>query len=224
MNVICRKRALLLCSIFAIIANALYAKTASMLLFGKSFQMSVSNPVSVPGYGDVRTYFSTYNGVSGNLLIQSGTNIVSSEVRLRANTSNVYEGGYAQATVLGIIEYGSFALSVPTLDTTGYGVPDVFQYQKQGSFTASGSGYTPTTGQNFSISISLNRSAGSIVGTYVATTVNTSGYSSSVNGSYTILNGTGSVVYNRGSTNIMTITETNVIDKRFHSVDRLLFR
>jgi hypothetical protein len=213
MNAICRKRALLLCSIFAIIANALYAKTASMLLFGKSFQMSVSNPVSVPGYGDVRTYFSTYNGVSGNLLIQSGTNIVSSEVRLRANTSNVYEGGYAQATVLGIIEYGSFALSVPTLDTTGYGVPDVFQYQKQGSFTASGSGYTPTTGQNFSISISLNRSAGSIVGTYVATTVNTSGYSSSVNGSYTILNGTGSVVYNRGSTNIMTITETNVIDK-----------
>jgi hypothetical protein len=165
-----------------------------------------SNPLSTPGVGSVTTYFSTFNGSSGTLLIQSSTGIVSGELRPRSSTPGLYEGGYAQVTPLVIVDYGSYTVSVPTTDSDSNGIPDVLQFDRDGNFTASGSGFSPAAGLTFSISVRFSRNAGTAIGSYTATTQNVLGQANSVNGVYNILTYQGSVTYTRGSTNTMAIT------------------
>lgn len=169
-------------------------------------QLTPSNALTVTGVGNVTTYFSTFNGTFGTLLINSQTGVVSGELRPRSTTAGLYEGGYAQATPLLIVDYGSYSVSIPTTDADGNGMPDLLQYDRDGNFTASGSGFSAATGLTFSISIRFVRSANSASGTYSATTQNSAGQTNSVSGPYQLLSYRGTMTYSRGGTNTMSVS------------------
>ena len=188
---------------------ALAANSAALVIYGKSVQLLPSTPANVSGYVNVVTYFSTFNGTYGGLLIDSTSGSVSGELRPRSGSVGTYEGGYAQANT-SILDYGSYTVSIPTTDTNSLGVPDLFQYQRSGNFTATGAGFSALTGQNFTITFSITRSAGTAIGSYTYTTRNSLGQTGTASGTYNLTNGTGSIGYSRGTTNTMTITESGV--------------
>jgi Immunoglobulin domain/Ig-like domain CHU_C associated len=188
---------------------AIAANSAAIVLYGKSVQLLPSTPANVSGYVNVVTYFSTFNGTSGGILVDSTSGGVSGELRPRTGSIGIYEGGYAQANT-SLLDYGSYTISIPTTDTNSFGVPDIFQYQRSGNFTASGAGFSALTGQNFTISLSIARSPGTVSGSYTYTTRNSLGQTGTSNGTFNLTNGTGSISYSRGSTNTMTFTEYGV--------------
>ncbi len=191
-------------------ANA-QSKSAQVFVHGKSVQLLPSSPLRVVGFGDVTTYFTTFNGTSGSFLIDSARGgIVSGELRPRTTTAGLYEGAYAQATPLLIVDFGSYAVSLPTADSDQNGIPDAIQFDRDGNFSASGSGFSVPTGLPFSISIRFNRSAGSADGTYTATTQNAAGQANTVSGQYSLLSYQGSVSYTRGSSNTMGVSVTGL--------------
>ncbi len=185
-------------------------KTLQIVVHGKSVQLRPSNPTQVPGVGTVTSYFSTYNGNAGSLLIDSRTSTVSGELRPRASTPGLYEGGYGQVTPVAVVDYGSYAVSIPTADADSNGIPDLIQYDRAGSFTASGSGFSAAGGLTFSISVQFSRSAGSATGTYTSTTQNSAGQSNAVSGVYSLLSYQGTATYQRTSTNTLNISITGL--------------
>jgi hypothetical protein len=186
-------------------------KTAPVIVHGKSVQLLPSTTVAVVGVGNVTAYFSTYNGSSGALLIDNARGgIVSGELRPRTSTPGLYEGGYAQSTPLIVVDYGSYAISIPTSDSDGNGIPDAIQYERIGTFTATGSGFSASSGLTFSMSVSFFRSAGSATGTYSATTQNSAGQSNTVSGVYSLLSYQGTVSYVRSTSNSMSLSVTGL--------------
>jgi hypothetical protein len=184
------------------------SRTASLVAHGKSVQLLPSTPIFVTGVGSVTSFFSTFNGATGPFLIQSGTGIVSGELRPRSTTPGLYEGGYAQATPLLAVDYGSYILSIPTTDSDGNGIPDLIQFDRDGNFTATGSGFSVSANLTFTITVRFNRSSGSAIGSYSATTQNSVGQTNTVNGVYDLLSYQGTVSYTRGATNTMSISAT----------------
>ena len=186
-------------------------KTAQVTVHGKAVQLLPSSPVFVIGVGNVTSYFSTYNGSSGALLIDSSSGgVVSGELRPRSNSPGTYEGGYAQSTPVALVDYGSYAVSIPQTDADQNGIPDVLQFDRNGSFSATGSGFSAFVG-TFSISINFIRLAGSASGTYSATTVNNLGQTNTVSGQYALGSFQGTLAYTRGSTNSMTLAVSSFI-------------
>ena len=178
-------------------------------MHGKSVSLQPSDAVQVPGVGAVTSYFSTYNGSSG-LLVDSRTSTVSGELRPRANNAGLYEGGYGQSTAVALVDYGSYAVSIPTTDADGNGIPDLIQYERAGSFTATGSGFSVSGGSTFSISVQFSRAAGSANGSYTATTQSSSGLRNSVSGAYSLLSYQGTATYQRTSTNTLGVSITGL--------------
>lgn len=189
-------------------------ETATALILSKSFQVLPSQAQFVAGVGNVTSYFSTFNGTAGSFLVDSAHGgVVSGELRPRSTTAGIYEGAYEEATPLSVIDYGSYAVNVPTTDSSGIGITDVLQFDKAGSFSATGSGYdTAAGGATFSITFSFSRAANSAVGTYSATTINTAGQSYAVNGQFNIGGYSGTASYTRGSTNTLTFALTDMAD------------
>jgi len=189
-------------------------ETATAVVYSESLQLMPSQPVLVSGVGDETVYFSTFNGTAGAFLIDTSQgNTISGELRPRAGAPGLYEGAYGIATPLVELDYGSYVVTVPTTDTGGFGLPDVLQYAKAGSFSATGSGYdTAAGGATFSISFSFARSAGSASGTYVGTTTSLTGQMLTVTGTVNLDDYKGSVIYTRGTTNSLSIALTNLAD------------
>jgi len=186
-------------------------RTAEAIVHGRSVQLSPSNVLRVPGVGDVTSYFTTFNGTTGSFLIDAARGgVVSGELRPRANATGVFEGAYAQSTPLLVVDYGSYAVSVPTSDGDGNGIPDLFQYDRAGDFQATGSGFSVSSGVTFSISLRFVRPAGAADGSYTATTQNSAGEQNAVSGRYSLLSYAGSLAYNRGATNTMAISMTGL--------------
>jgi len=188
-------------------------KSAQVLIHSRAVQLRPSSPIFVPSLGNVTTYYSTFNGTAGLPLIDTfNGNIVSGELRPRLNTNGIYEGSYGQATALMAIDYGSYAIAVPPGDADGNAIPDVLQIDRPGNFNATGSGYSAAAGLTFSISISFTRAVNSGVGTYKATTQNSTGEINSVTGTYSVLSYQGSALYERGATNTISLALQNAGD------------
>ncbi|MBK8479547.1 MAG: immunoglobulin domain-containing protein [Opitutaceae bacterium] len=182
---------------------AVAQQTAAVSATAKSFQLLVSDPFYAPAYGNLYTYFSTFNGTTGEFLIDSLHSATSGEVRPRANTPGVYEGAYGQATRSQYVDYGSFTLTIPQTDADGDGVPDFIQVSRLTSLTTSGTGYSMVAAAPFSISVRITRSANSLTGRYSATT-QLSGYSAStVTGELRLNSISGTATYTRGVVNRM---------------------
>lgn len=180
-------------------------KIAQVSLNGKSVQLLNSSNAFILGVGDVATTFSTFNGTNGSFLTSNG--VSSGELRQRSSATGIYEGAYQRFTLLSTFDYGSYALSVPTTDTDADGMIDVFQYNQNGQFTATGSGLSTSTGLTFSISIAFNRPAGSTTGTYTATTQNALSEITTVNGAFNLSRvRTGTMTYTRGDGNNLEFT------------------
>jgi len=182
-------------------------RTAEAIVHGRSVQLSPSDVLRVPGVGDITSYFTTFNGTAGSLLIDTARGgVVSGELRPRSNATGVFEGAYAQSTPLVVVDYGSFAVTVPTSDGDGNGVPDLFQFDRAGDFQATGSGFSASSGLTFSISLRFVRPMGAADGSYTATTQNSAGEQNTVSGRYSLVSYSGSVAYSRGATNTMAIS------------------
>src|SRR5882724_6021206 len=98
-------------------AYAQVAKTAQVTVDAKAIELFPSTPVFVAGAGNVTSFFSTFNGNTGTLLIDvAHGGVVSGELRPRAGAVGLYEGGYAQATPVALLDYGSYVVSIPTTD------------------------------------------------------------------------------------------------------------
>lgn len=189
-------------------------RTAEAVVHGRSVQLLPSNALRVPGVGDVTSYFTTFNGTTGSLLIDTARGgLVSGELRPRASASGVYEGAYAQSTPLVVVDYGSYAVTVPTSDGDGNGIPDLFQYDRAGDFQATGSGFSISSGVTFSISLRFVRPTGAADGTYTATTQNSAGEQNTVSGQYSLLSYAGTVAYSRGATNTMAISMAGLFSR-----------
>ena len=198
---------------FAIGASAAHAqtKTAQVVVHGKSVQLLPSNAIFVTGLGEVTSFFSTYNGATGAFRIDTAKGgLVSGELRPRAGTNGLYEGGYAQATPLVLWDYGSYTVSIPLSDSDSNGIPDVIQYDRDGNFLATGSGFSVPAGLPFSMSVRFTRAANSATGSYFATTQNALGQPSTVTGGYSLLSYLGTVAYSRGATNAMNLSITGL--------------
>ena len=193
---------------FAVLMNVAMAsqKTAVTSIYCQSFELLPSNPEFVVGVGNETAYFSTFNGTAGYFLVSSG-GYVSGELRPRSGSPGIFEGAYETVTPLAITDYGSYAVNVPTTDTTGIGVPDVLNYSMPGTFYVTGSGYdTYEGGLPFSISLSFSRAANSAVGSYTATLVNTQGGTGVLTGQFYLVDYQGTIIYTRGSTNTMALS------------------
>jgi hypothetical protein len=99
-------------------------------------------------------------------------------------------------------------VTIPTTDFDSNGIPDLLQYDRDGNFTATGSGLSAPSNLTFSISVRFTRPAGTAIGSYTATTQNSAGQANVVNGVYELLSYQGTVSYSRGTTNTMAITAT----------------
>jgi hypothetical protein len=188
-------------------------KSVQVVIHSRAVQLLPSSPVFVAGVGNVTTYYSTFNGTAGLPLIDtSNGGVVSGELRPRLNSNGIYEGSYGQVTDLFVIDYGSYAITIPSTDADGNVIPDVLQIDRPGSFDAFGSGYSAAAGLTFSISINFARSVNSGVGTYKATTQNSAGQISSVTGTYSVLSYRGSASYQRGAINTLSLSLQNSAD------------
>lgn len=184
------------------------ANQVTVIAHGRSIDLGPSSATNVPGVGQVTTYFSTFN-YTGMPLYGTGGEI-SGELRPRAGTASTYEGGYIQATSTAVYDYGTYTVTVPSADSDGNGIPDVLQFGRDGSFTATGSGYSGAASLSFSISIVFHRSANSGDGTYSATTTNSLGQTNTVNGTYSLVTYQGTAQYSRGSANTLSFSLTGV--------------
>lgn len=198
-----------------ITVNATSSKSTSLIGLGMSFQLLPSNQLATAAYGNVTTYFSTYNGPSGSFLLDSSSNGVSGEIRPRQGSVGVYEGAFAQGNSSAYVNYCYYQVNFPTnsnggiIDTNNYGVPDVLEYQNSGTFTATGTAFSTVFNLPFNISFNFARNAGSSTGTYTMTT-SAGTATSTITGNFNLSNGTGTLSYTRGALNSMTITETGV--------------
>ena len=181
-------------------------KSASVMINGGSIQILPSNAQFVAGVGNVAAYFTTYNGSGSPLVTSNG--IVSGEIRPRAGSAGLYEGGYLVATPVASVDYGSYAVSVPTTDADGDGTPDLLQFDKAGNFSATGSGLSVATNSPFSITVTFARAAGAATGSYSARTQSAAA-TTTYTGIYALSAFAGSVSYVRGAANTMTFTLTS---------------
>ena len=166
------------------------SETASTVIYNQSLQLLPSNPYAYPGLGNLTEYYSTFNGTAGIFLVQTGSSTaVSGELRPRVGSPGVFEGGYGVSNSLGIIDYGSYTVTIPTTDTTGLGVPDVLNPTKSGTFVTSGTGYDTTAGgvSGPIASLSFVRAAGSALGTYTTVSTNYLGVTSTITGTFDLL-------------------------------------
>ena len=190
-------------------------RTASTTVTNRSLQFLPTDPVFVFGYGTVQTYFTTYDGLVGFSRYDrvAGGIVLGGEVRPRSGATGVYEADYGTYSSVGVLlDTGSFAFQIPTTDSDGNGLPDVVQLDKSGNFAIGGSGLSDN-GTPFSASGSLVRSSGSSTETYRVNIVSATGLTNvSYSGAINLLVFSGSVSYQRGSTNSMTVNVRYSLD------------
>lgn len=158
-----------------------------------------------PGYGTVTTYFSTYDGrddipplntVSGGLTYYSG------EIRPIGN--GAFATDYiSYSSIYGALEHGFIVGNYPTTDNDANGVPDFLQLENAGGFTitASQTAVYPTR-LTASLTLSVTRSAGQVLGTYSYYYPSTGRSGSS---SWSIAHIGGTCSYTRGQPNPLTL-------------------
>lgn len=121
-----------------------------------------------------RYYFSTYDGVLGWSLYQSGYGW-SGELRPDSANSSTYRADYdIWDSIYGYFPgYGSLTATMPSTDSNGDGLADFLDLNRNGngSFSGSGYDYVPGVGlTSYTFNGTLTRSSGSYGGTYSVST------------------------------------------------------
>lgn len=167
----------------------------------------------MPGIGSVTNIFTTYDGSSGIPVhdVVNGTWYFGEELRPRAGSPGIYEADWISYIASGYIEYGSVTLKLPTTDSDGNGLPDISQLNMGVNAAVSGAGTADWTLSGFtgpfSISGNLSRSANSQNGTYSMTVSNSNG-SLFYSGTWGVSHVSGSVTYQRATTNTINFNVT----------------
>ena len=157
--------------------------------------------------GESTAFFSTYDGVTNSLLVdsRSSISIVSDELRPRVGVPGVYETDYGLfRPLVGFLEYGSLVLTLPTTDTDTNGVPDVVQSNRPGhvsSLTGEGWQDSPLP-LGFGVTGQFARNAGADVGTYSLAWSNITGIYT-ISGNLRALHLEGQIAYTRWASNVM---------------------
>ncbi|MEI6467087.1 MAG: immunoglobulin domain-containing protein, partial [Verrucomicrobiota bacterium] len=186
-------------------------RTVQQQEIGRSVMLADSDPVFVPGLGQVYASYSTFSASgSGTDRTTSGALSYNNELRPRAGSAKDYEANFVRRTPLGMVDYGNFVVSLPTNDTDGNGINDAFEYRQNGTATALGSGYDYANGTPFSIELRFTRAAGEVKGRYAAKTTTLTGISAEVSGDFYVSgpNGIriGSTTYVRGASSVMNVS------------------
>jgi len=183
-------------------------KTASVTANCKSVSMDRFSRFQA-GFGTIHNYVTTYDGSSAFPRAQSisgGFVLFSGELRPRAGSPGVYEADYVSADSSGnILDWGTFTANFPTTDADGNGMPDVFQKDRPGnsSFTGtSTSQVTPVSTSAFNGNFS--RSQGSSTGSYTVG----DGTSIFYNGTLYLIHVSGTATYSRDGSPQMTMNLT----------------
>ncbi|MBL9202363.1 MAG: hypothetical protein JNL39_17770 [Opitutaceae bacterium] len=200
------------------VSSAAFAQTrvAATTVTNRSLQFLPTDPVFLTGFGNVRTYFTTYDGRSGFSFYDqvAGGLLLGGEFRPRAGALGVYEADYGTYSLVGaLIDTGSFAFQIPTTDSDANGLPDVVQIDKNGSVNIGGSGLSDN-GTPFSAAGTITRAAGSSTGTYRVNVVSATGLTNVIyTGTVNLVAFTGTVSYQRGSTNTITVNVRYTLDQ-----------
>ncbi len=205
---------LLYALILSLCICSLKSQNATVVGAAKSFQLQPADTIFVSGIGTVYTYYSTFNGTSGDFLIQPKINAPSGEVRPRQGFPGVFESGYAQATSSTALDYGSFTINLPTVDVDSDGNLDFLQLSRPVALTATGSGYSVVAKATFSISFALNRPANNAVGSYTATTQLTGqNPGPPISGKFVVLGYSGKLSYSRSAnSNTMSLSVNSIVE------------
>lgn len=191
--------------------TSLAQESAPATLTSLSVQLQASNPTAVSGLGSVINYFSTFNGATGPFLVDAAhANTISGELRPRAGAPGVYEGAYQEQSNSSVVDYGSYTVTVPTADADGDGVPDVFEYQFPGNFTASGTTVS-ASGASYALSFQFVRAANNALGVYLFTNTNAAGQTLSFSGIFAVSAYVGNATYTRGATNSLLLSLPGVV-------------
>jgi len=188
-------------------------ETASVVANCRSVALRSSTGF-ISGVGTVTNFFTTYDGSTGIPMhdLVNGSWLFGEELRPRAGQPGVYETDFITYSTSGYIEYGALTINLPTTDSDGNGVPDILQLNKGVNNAVSGAGtidwsITGFTGA-FSVSGSWSRSANSQNGAYSITVSNSNG-SVLYDGVWGVLYVSGSITYNRGTTNTLNFNLTS---------------
>jgi len=172
------------CFLSAFSAEKAAATTATLL--SKSIKLYPSTQF-IDGTGTTTNYFSTFNGIAGNFLVDSANPSGSGELRQKSGAPGLYEGGFEFVTSTGVFDYGSYEVNVPTTDSSGGGIPDVLNPFRGAAneFSIAGTGYG--TKSSFPITFTFYRSPdGSTLGSYNVTTTPGQFPLPSSSGNYTV--------------------------------------
>jgi len=134
----------------------------------------------------------------------AGYILFSGELRPRSGVPGVYEADYATDTdFYGWAEYGSVTATLPTTDSDANGLPDIAQFDKAVNISFSGSVRSdwPSIASD-TFTGTLVRGANQLAGSY---TVRFTSDGSTSSGSVEVQNTSGTVSYERGSQNTMTL-------------------
>jgi hypothetical protein len=184
-----------------VMTPAAQAETATAVGYCQSISLDPASGY-VPELGQVRTFFTTYDGQPGfPLLIQPLPDdyiLFSGELRSGNAQTGLYEADFATYdSVWSILQDdGSFTITLPITDSDQNGVPDVVQSDKPGNAQVYGSVVSDFYGTVSSITGTLSRLANSIAGTYFVN-VTTGSTTISYSGSLYLLNVSGTCTYSR---------------------------
>lgn len=170
---------------------------------------------SIPGIGNVVNFVTTFDGRTDRQpliqILPAGSFYVSQELRPRAGEPGVYEADYLTADGSGaFVEYGSFALQLPTADLDQNGVPDFAQQDRNGALDFTGSGRSDWPYENpFTMVGHLSRGAGSLTGSYSLTLTGAAGKVAYAGNLY-LVHIFGNATYTRASQNQITFDLTRI--------------
>jgi len=127
------------------LVEPIHADAQSATIYGNCYSISVGPlTASVPGSGNVKTYLTTFDGSTGFPLTEKLGNLsyVSQEFRPKPGAPGVFQADYISYTSTGLMEYGYFEVMFPNADTDGNGLQDIFQKDKPGNFSFSGTAHS----------------------------------------------------------------------------------
>ncbi len=140
------------------------------------------------------------------------TAIVNDEVKPDKMGSQTYRADYLSQDDAGLDDHGTLNLSIPNVDGDLNGVPDFLQQEKSVSITVSGtldskwSSGGPEWVGSHPVTFTFTRSAGNHAGTYSGSLSGDDGQSYPFNGSWYVINKSGTVAYDGAGSQTTTTT------------------
>ncbi len=174
-------------------------REASFNAYCNSINLSVGTATS-SGY-DFDIYFTTYDGSSGFPLYDDvfGFAVFSGEMTQNQAQAGNYRTDYVLFVNDTANAAGTVLLNFPTTDSDQNGVADFLQKSRLGNAAFSGSVFRqiPSLASGIELSGQINRAAGSQIGSYTATVPGPVSGFITYKGNAFILNGVGSIKYDR---------------------------